>query len=331
MWFASLVGFPEENPDQVRNNLELDGTTLRSLANGRELNCGRLEIPSLAELRQEVADLSLDEKPNSVREWVGDVRALHADPEHAGTLFQVASQFNLLEMMHPSVPPERGIDIYERDRTQGPACAMCCGGATIYRNYFVSVGDRIGQTADNQIDCITELGIALGNTDNKYWKTENGYALPSAEGLAAISNQLSNASEDELESLRGLLRIGVQWDAGVTLDGAQHTVSQAFCSALPVAYSTEHAPLWEPFARLVLEAAYEASLACAAMNAARARGTSNRVFLTQLGGGAFGNEPVWIIDAITRAVRRCTNAGLDIVIVSYGQSLECIQELITEL
>lgn len=39
---------------------------------------------------------------------VGDVRALHADPAYAGALFQVASQFNLLEMVFERVTPERG-------------------------------------------------------------------------------------------------------------------------------------------------------------------------------------------------------------------------------
>lgn len=46
-------------------------------------------------------------------------------------LFQVASQFNLLEMINPNITPEMGIDRYEFDRTQGPICAMSCGAETI--------------------------------------------------------------------------------------------------------------------------------------------------------------------------------------------------------
>lgn len=53
---------------------------------------------------------------------------------------------------------------------------------------------------------------------------------------------------------------------------------------------------WEDFARLVLEAAYEATICTAIMNAQR---TGNkRVFLTLLGRGAFGNETHWIMDSI---------------------------------
>lgn len=39
-------------------------------------------------------------------EVVGDVQALHVQSHKAGTLFQVASRFNLLEMVSPQVIPE---------------------------------------------------------------------------------------------------------------------------------------------------------------------------------------------------------------------------------
>ena len=51
-------------------------------------------------------------------------------PEYEGALFQVASQFNALEMISPTVTPEEGATRYEHDRTQGPACAMAAGAAT---------------------------------------------------------------------------------------------------------------------------------------------------------------------------------------------------------
>lgn len=42
-----------------------------------------------------------------------------------------------------------------------------------------------------------------------------------------------------------------------------HRVTQVFCSALPVSYGVR-SPHWEPLARLVLEACYEATLLAAA-------------------------------------------------------------------
>ena len=79
----------------------------------------------------------------------GDVRHMHKSPENAGALFQVASQFNMLEMTGPEVTPEHGVTIYQYDGTQGPACAIAAGAATIYRNYFAPIGGSEGQTKVN--------------------------------------------------------------------------------------------------------------------------------------------------------------------------------------
>ena len=121
---------------------------------------------------------------------VGDVRRMHRLPENAGALFQVASQFNLLEMVGPSVTPEQGVTRYEDDHTQGPACAIAAGAATIYRNYFVPVGGGHGQTANRQIDTLTKLGDALsgalGMPVSALWKMQNGYALCTQAGLDGL-------------------------------------------------------------------------------------------------------------------------------------------------
>jgi hypothetical protein len=93
-------------------------------------------------------------------------------------------------------------------------------------------------------------------------------------------------------------------------------VSQAFCSALPVAYTNVPARHWQAFATFVLEAAYEATMWAAVLNAQR--GASNIVLLTLLGGGAFGNESDWIVDAMRRALGVVSSFDVDARIVSYG-------------
>jgi hypothetical protein len=148
----------------------------------------------------------------SVRELVADVQELHIDVSNAFSLFQVASQFNLLEMASPSAIPEHGVGIYEYDHTQGPACAIAAGAGTIYRNYFVPLHGRIGQSENNQIDCLAGLGRALGNSKNRLWEMRNGYALASASGLMEVSNHLRASSEKDLDELRQLLRVGIQRD-----------------------------------------------------------------------------------------------------------------------
>jgi hypothetical protein len=179
------------------------------------------------------------------------------------------------------------------------------------------VNGRIGQTADNQIDCLQDIGNELGNSDRRLWEMKNGYALATREGLAAISSHLETLSPEDVDELRGRLRIGVHRDVEVT-DGAgpkRPLVSQAFCSALPVAYGDHHTDHWAPFARLVLEAAYEATLWSAVLNATR--GGSNVVLLTLLGGGAFGNRTSWIYEAIGRALDLVATFDIDVRLVSY--------------
>jgi hypothetical protein len=326
VWFETLMGFPEVSPQQVRAQITLDGATLHSQVNGKVWVCGTLETPSLAELRAQVQACGVPGGHLGVREVVADVQDLHANPEHAGALFQVASQFNLLEMASPHVTPEQGVGIYAHDRTQGPACAVAAGAGTIYRNYFAPVQGHIGQSVDHQIDCLAGLGVALDNTAQRLWTMQNGYALATHSGLTEIAQRLHAASAGERDALRQLLRIGIQWQTQVTLRDATHLVSQAYCSALPVAYTPHAVRLWAPFAQLILEAAYEATL-CAALVNARRHG-NNRVFLTLLGGGAFGNDIAWIIAAIQRAVHLYQEADLDVVLVSYGSPTPALQPLL---
>jgi hypothetical protein len=325
-WFEQLTGFPEKSPEQVRQNITLDGDTLTSRVNGQVMVCGQLEIPTLADLRRRVRSGGQGRGKISLRELVANVQDLHTDVANAGSLFQVASQFNLLEMASPTVTPERGVGIYETDYTQGPACAIAAGAGTIYRNYFVPLNGRIGQSADNQLDCLADLGRALGNTKNRLWRMQNGYALASPAGLDEISKRLRAASARERDELRQLLRIGIQWHTQVTLNRATHKVTQAYCSALPVAYADQPSERWEPFARLVLAAAYEATICSAILNLQN--NGQNRLFLTLLGGGAFGNETDWIIDSLKRALQRYEDWNLDVAIVSYGRSHRSVRQLV---
>lgn len=364
-WFTRLTGFSERSPENVRQLITVDDEkmTMTSIINHVTYQFGRLEIPSLEELRQRrgrataaagatrMATASQGSNGDNVADddgggnrrlslmsIVGDAKSLHADSSNAGATFQVASQFNLLEMASPTITPEFGVGIYEHDLTQGPACAIACGAGTIYRNYFVrhlnkdkkGEGGQRGQTESKQINCLFELGQALGNTNNnrRLWEMKNGYALPSLSGLEEVANKLMSMSEGELDVLRGKLRIGIQWDTQVTLiEGCcRCTVTQVYCSALPVAYSHLPHSLWEPFARLVLEATYEATFAVAVENALR---TGNRtLYLTSVGGGAFGNETCWIEDAIRRACHIFRESELDVKIVCFRSMDPGVEELV---
>lgn len=317
-WFHDLTGF-DESATAVRDNLDIDGDSLVSAVNGRRMEVGVLTTPSLGELRKEMASAAVEDVRLRVSEVVADVQRLHCDPANAGALFQVASQFNLLEMTSPSVTPEAGVSVYEYDHTQGPACAIACGAGTIFRNWFVDVdGDgRLGQYIDHQLDMLADVGEALGNTDGRLWTMQNGYAMATGEGIA------------DLPAVHDDLRIGLLTDTEVTLAGSGgHLVTQAYCSALPVAYtSAATAEQLEPLARMILNSAYAAT-----MHAARAQlqlGGSPLVFLTLLGGGVFGNELAWILDAMQSAFDEHRDVAIDVRIVSHGRSNPALARLLT--
>lgn len=329
MWFKALTGFSEETPQQVRSNITVEGHVLKSHVNGNALICGELEIPSLSELRERAHAGGYKVGKIAVREIVADVQQLHADILNEGSLFQVASQFNLLEMASPDITPEHGVEIYEKDHTQGPACAVAAGAGTIYRNYFANVNGQTGQSTDNQIDCLAEMGMAFGNSGNRLWEMRNGYVMASYAGLTEISRRLQRSSEKEIDELRQLLRIGIQWKTQVTFNNAKHMVSQAYCSALPVAYSRHPGSLWKEFAKLILEASYEATICAAILNATK--NGNNKLFLTLLGGGAFGNETTWIVNGIQRALNIYKHADLEVAIVSYGSSKPYVQQIVDQI
>jgi hypothetical protein len=214
--------------------------SLVSSVNGKRYGIGTLSLPTLAELRSRVK--LPPGRRTTVECLASDVAALHAAPEFEGALFQVASQFNLLEMTGPTIRPEDGVARCANDPTQGPACAIAAGAATIYRNYSVPVGAETGQTHDRQIDTLAALGAALSSQPAQpvgaLWNMSNGYALRTDAGLAAITDLLANATDEQRDSLRGQLTIGLHRNVEVTAVNAdvRHQVAQAFCSTLPVAY-----------------------------------------------------------------------------------------------
>jgi hypothetical protein len=331
-WFEKLTGFQETSYEATRQQLEVIDGQLRSRVNGRSYGIGTLELVSLRELRQRAAASAVTIGRLTFRNMKGDVRALHQHDEFNGALFQVASQFNLLEMVGPNVTPEHGVTRYQHDRTQGPACAIAAGAATIFRNYFAPCEGQIGQTSTRQLDGLADLGAALAKQLRRpaesLWTMRNGYALCSPDGLDAIGTQLRHLSDSDRDELRSMIRIGLHSDVEVTEgtnDGQPRLVSQAFCSALPVSYTGIDASLWQPFAELVLEAAYEATLLAAAVNAEK--GHSNIVLLTQLGGGAFGNDTRWIAAAINRALTILQHFAIDVRLVNYGDVPHSIKAL----
>ena len=324
-WFKAITGFEEGSYQETKSRLFEREGYLHSKFSPNRYAIGDFCVPSLAVLRQRRPE-GRSQGRLSVTNISGDVRNMHLEAQYRGALFQVASQFNMLEMINPGITPEHGVTGYQYDMTQGPACAMAAGAATIYRNYLVPLEGQEGQSAERQIDGLADLGaklaIALGVAVDDLWNMENGYAMPTKDSLLKIGKFLEDCNVAERQSVKGCLRIGLHTGCQVTDVPPEDDVlvSQAFCSALPVAYTAIDPQHWEPFARLILEASYEAAVLAGVEN--MRAGRSDHVLLTQLGGGAFGNREEWIRDAIMVALETVAEEDLKVILVSYGTPSE---------
>ena len=325
MWFRNLMGFNEINPLQVQENIAIDGELMTSLVNGKSYQHGVFEVPTLKELKNRI-DLSVFDGNIKIKEIIGNVRALHGLRDNENAMFQAASQFNMLEMISPSVTPEMGVDRYENDHTQDPACAIACGAGTIYRNYFAPINGKNGQTSENQIDGLEEIGKFFGNDKSALWKMQNGYCFPTEKGLKTISESIRKMKTQEYEALKNLLKTGIQWNTEVTNFTQKQLVSQIYCSALPIGYSNIYSGDWKEFASLVLDATYESAFYAATENYQKTG--CPILYLTLVGGGVFQNELSWILSAIKSSVEKFRNVPLDVRIVSYGKRNPVISDFV---
>lgn len=329
-WFESLFGFTEEF-STVKNNIECravgDGShkLVCPHNNGKEYTVGHFNTPSLGQLRGHVmgdARYVRDAGKPSIVHHLGASDILEEHHKYPNAMFQVASQFNCLEFAHPDAVPEDGVTDYVHDRTQGPACSVACGAATVYRNYFAPVpgapaGTPPGQSRGCQINNLRELERKVDNAGQGYWAVRNGYTHP-GPNLKAFKQVLTKENYAEL---RDSICIGLQERTEVTFDKrSPHwpamepqgvLVSQAFCSAVSCAYTSAPLADWAPLAQLVLEAAYQATLWAAIA------GGCDKAFLTFIGGGVFGNDMDWIAGAIGRAVAAVDGYGLEVVVVHF--------------
>ena len=170
MWFQTVFGTPEADTFQKSQNLFLydnDRYILTSIANNNSFDVGPFEIISSVELSERIQTLSVsghdqnDDTPTllTFENIIGDARTLIKDPYNNGSVFQVASQFNCLEMTGPKAT-DTGISNYSKDPTQGPACAIACPAATVFRNYFYN---GCGQNK-KQIDMLARGNCGIINS-----------------------------------------------------------------------------------------------------------------------------------------------------------------------
>lgn len=338
-WFVKAFGVQEKDYEGTRELFDYSSGVLQVKATGQKFYVGPFEVVSGGELHKRLHE-ALPEKRRFRHSpfTIGDVQAceadelggltfknvvdrtleLIADPQNSGSVFQVASLYNCLQMQEPGDSPEDGVTCYAETTTQGSVCAIACPAATVFRNYFLNgVGQGRGQ---QQIDLLTHVGDLVGNRKEGYWVVRNGFMMPRPGGKLIDLGERLASDQILADDVASRVRVGVHWDTQVLLDDISHNVCQVCCSAPAVAFSKiVKAQHWAPFAISLLTGAYDATLAAGAILAARRR-QRVKVFLTAIGAGALGNRPSWIYQAVDRVLEAYKSAPLDVYLIHFSRT-----------
>jgi hypothetical protein len=175
-WFNRVFGFVEdvgkfETTQKALFDVKKDKDHILMTVNRRkEIDIGVFRYVSVEGLLKVASDnpsarsvFGFDSTRNNLKYYTmtSTSRAIHINPSYYDSIFQVASQFNALEMVNSKVTPQQGITNYIHDGTQGPECAMMCPFGTLYRNYFCMPNASTSQQPeDKSVNNNPQIGIS---------------------------------------------------------------------------------------------------------------------------------------------------------------------------
>lgn len=229
-------------------------------------------------------------------------------PENEGAMFQVASNFNGIEAISEDSFPDTDdfISKYGYDETQGPIASISAGAAAISRVLLPfynndtknSPASEWRQTRYRQVNFLEEL--------EEYFTVRNGYIVQRGSERIPENNW----------EIVGRVHVGIQVGAQVSLghatrkeggeaqlecvpEGLCQRISQVFCAAMNLAQGDTGRTNCLSCTKnrvdlLLLEAAYRGTYL-----AALRHGTPC-LYLTFIGGGAFGNSITDILNVIEK-------------------------------
>uniref|UniRef100_A0A6B2L562 Uncharacterized protein n=1 Tax=Arcella intermedia TaxID=1963864 RepID=A0A6B2L562_9EUKA len=269
-----------------------------------------------------------------------DVGYLQSLPEFRDAVFQVASNFNVVEGMSEFLPPnfKSFTENYYKDRTQGPAASISAGPAAIVRVHapFYSPDtppDKWNQDESHQVELLKNL--------EEYYPVHNGYVLYEngilSEGYKKFPEYQSKgyhkllvtgfvgfhssvqvttglryypngekrpkkrSADDEEEDEPDDSLLQIQKDP-------KQVVHQVFTAATNLNQGrsgprNKNSPNSATKGKMVLDLGYQGTY-LAALAAEK-----KILVLTLIGGGAFGNEKEWIYQSIVNAHQKWGVAG----------------------
>lgn len=148
-----------------------------------------------------------------------DVGALQMQISNRGATFQVASNFNCLELVHSQDQPKFGVTKYIYDLTQGPAASISCAPATVFRNYFLPHQDPDGN------EVLGQLAYQVNLLDGRLSSLELEFpVIPIVNGYVEFDRPTIKVFRKEKPDFQdfGKVKIGLQRFCQVTRYGFIH-------------------------------------------------------------------------------------------------------------
>ena len=325
MFFKETFGF-DESEDDVYKYITVeeteDGTIMKDKANNKTWNSGIFKTVGINDIPKHEArgggklHIIKGNGSRSTKYWLVDVLPAQSHPENDGATYQAASNFNALEFTSPNQTARDGISSYPYDRTQGPYCALACTPSILYRNYFVQVpgSKRPGQlTKEIELLENTPIHVTHGYaeiTDTKSLRNEN-FDFSDLTKYKVASH--SNCEVTLTSGASGL-------EVFEPEDGKKHIAHHVYAAAFNFSYSVEKNAYTLKIAESLLEAQYRATILCAWDNSVKYPGRegSNKLYLTLLGGGVFGNPKSLICKQIEKCQDLIVESGLDVYVVCFN-------------
>lgn len=290
---------------------------IQNLSNGKVYKAGTLALPTLASLRARTTEGSGGSSGRlSVLCGVNDlskvdVGHLQAQPENRNAVFQVASNFNGLELMN--MYDDRAmteVGHYIHDRTQGPFASISAAPGLLMRHYYPFCHPDLPVSRWRQQYDGPQIEL-LGKTP---LKVVNGYISLQAEDLEKPFSEgdIKVCNHRDIQVTFG----GVRGSEHAVVEDPNQTVDQVFTATADLMGTNRHLFAQSPdemesLVKKLLLAAYEGTLR-SALDAGRAR-----VYLTLIGGGVFANPAGWIVDTILSQVPLIVDSGLTVVVNTY--------------
>jgi hypothetical protein len=331
-WFKNLMGIDEKT---FRNYLENNNSKLskmlkydseNSVING--YNAGKFEILNIGDLIL-INDLKIKTgKKPIIRLFIRtnatefsrnhvDVTFIQGNPDYKGALFQVASQFNCLEMSNPYISIQKTdnfMNVYSKDKTQGPRASISAGPGSILRTYFRD-GEIKKPLDKNQINLVSTL------EKEGYVEVVNGYGFISDK----MDKKHKNISHSVRKELIKKADIGLQTNTQVSYkneyrknmlinEDDEQLIDQIYVSALAVGYQTN--PVSDEAQKLFLDIAYVGTFLAAIHN------KNEKMVCTFVGTGAFKNKMILMQKAFINAYGKCAKySNLDYVDIPFFEPI----------